>query len=256
MPARVFRHVGSKLVEREAAQTGEQSRCGKVGPACQQVGSKRGVMGLGAQIQLARDDAQCIAGNRQVELGAAADQRLDLGIEPFRHGGQDFRATRLASAGFERWSGRGQCAGPLGCGGIAFKQQQQVKLLLGAAPCDHHALDRPVVPGAPESTHLQAAKRPPEGAIDQPEAEPGRVKGIPASCLIGLGKILNRPKAVGRPIGTGKAPHGHAAISQVFMAVAKMGQFPVEHTRQVAAIDQQVAQAKIAMDQARRNRFG
>src|SRR3546814_8804900 len=80
---------------------------------------------------------------------------------------------------------RGQRARAFGLWRFRLDQPDQVEYLLGSASPDDDALDRRVGAAAPRLPRLQTTECPPEGAVDQPEAEARLVDRHPARHLIG-----------------------------------------------------------------------
>ncbi len=95
--------------------------------------------------------------------------------------------------------------------------------------------------------HLEAAERPPNGAVDRPEAEAQRIDRDARLGLVGGEVVLDRPQPQRRPVVAGEAPHGHATESKVLVRVAEMGDLPVEHACQARTFHQQIAHPVVAV---------
>src|SRR3546814_13301770 len=76
---------------------------------------------------------------------------------------------------------------------------------------------------------LQAPQRPPQRAIDQPEAEARRIDLDPARRFIGREIIGEAPNPERRLVEPPETPHAHAAERQILLRVAAMPESPVQH---------------------------
>src|SRR3546814_6135848 len=94
---------------------------------------------------------------------------------------------------------------------------------------------------------LQAPQRPPQRAIDQPEAEARRIDLDPARRFIGREIIGEAPNPERRLVEPPETPHAHAAERQILMRVAAMRELPVEHRGKPFGAHHHIAHTIVAM---------
>ena len=200
---------------------------------------------VGAVLELAADDAECAQRDAELEGVAAVELRQQLAAQVAAHEldqlGGGGRVVRRG-AGVDRWD--------LEHGSARIEELEQVPLDLGRPAPDHGVLERAGVAGVLEDGDDAPAQR-------AEQLPPGQRLGVDrhaGMALVGGGELRAGAEPGRGPVGPVEAPRAHAQPAEVLELVTRVRELPVEHRGQPLAVDEQVAHAEIAVDEAARAR--
>src|SRR5436309_6319395 len=130
----------------------------------------------------------------------------------------------------------------------ALRQElEQVPLVLAHAPADGGQLDRAHHAGCVRGGLHDAHDPPLEGPERLPPAERVAIDRSSARCLVRLDQLLVATEAADRPVHA-ESPRTRAQPPQVLHRVTQVGELPVEHRPNAFRPDDEVAVAKVTVD--------
>lgn len=217
-----------------------------VHPECREAGAVTGSHELGGA-DLTTRHGHDIGGDPGVEAEAPLGTRHDRTGEELLDGEQQLEHVGCRVRPRRR-DGRAEPLDEvLDTDRLHAEQQEQVVLGLTDASADGGQLHR-TARAAQVGGALQRADHPPaQRAQDLPPVRRLTIDGGAAGSLVGIVEDV----AFGQPghrEAVPEAPGPHAEPSEVLERVSEVGEFPVEHGDQSRVIDEEVAEAEVAVD--------